>query len=379
MRKQAPLAERLSDWQKADRPEEVRAALESPERLAALHGTKLLDSPREAAFDRLTGLAKRLLDVPVILLSLVGTERQFFKSAQGLAEPWASLRGTPLSHSFCQHVVGSGDVLVINDARADPLVHDNAAIHDLGVIAYLGVPLVAPGGQMLGSFCAIDQQPRLWSQQDVVDLTDFAAVAAVEIASRQHLGERQRIEEEMRTLVGELDHRIRNLLTVIQAIARQTGSEEMSAKQFLEAFCHRLGCLAAAHAALVESQYRGAQLAQIAHASLGAYAERIDLQVPDRRLEPNLAMAMALALHELATNAIKYGALRAPAGRVTFGAEEPTAPHMLTWRELGGPPVAPPEREGFGLRMLHGTLSHHGGAADLDWRPEGLICRLRLP
>ena len=136
-------------------------------RLAALQRTNLLDSPPEEAFDRLTRLASKILHVPVSLVSLVDHERQYFKSVVGPDDPWATLRETPLSHSFCQHVVASSKPLIITDARRHPLVHQNLAIPDLGVVAYAGMPLTTPDGQTLGSFCAIDTQPREWTEEEI--------------------------------------------------------------------------------------------------------------------------------------------------------------------------------------------------------------------
>jgi two-component sensor histidine kinase len=278
--------------------------------------------------------------------------------------------------------VQSGDALIIEDARDHPLVCDNAAIADLGVIAYVGVPLIAPDGEVLGSFCAIDSRTRSWTTQDVADLTDLAAVAAVEIAARQYRREREQTEQEMDILVGELDHRIRNMLSVVQAIAKQTGTHTSSVKEFLDAFCGRLGGLAAAHATLMESRWRSASLQRIARGSLEVFLfdRRLRVALPERDLEPSLALALALVFHELATNATKYGALSVPEGRIHLNAEHETEPHLvLIWREEGGPPAAPPTKQGFGTRMLQACIAHHGGAVELDWSSHGLICRLRLP
>ncbi|MFY9639662.1 MAG: GAF domain-containing protein, partial [Rhodomicrobium sp.] len=107
--------------------ENLAAVLCDPARIAALRATGLLDSPPEKVFDRLTDLARRMLGVPVCLISLVECDRQFFKSCAGLPEPWASLRETHLSHSFCQHVVHTGAPLVVEDAREHPLLRDNLA------------------------------------------------------------------------------------------------------------------------------------------------------------------------------------------------------------------------------------------------------------
>src|SRR5687768_18529712 len=115
---------------------------DAAQRLTAVTRTALLDTPPEEAFDRLTRMAARLLGAPVSLLTLVTDDRQFFKSAMGLPEPWASRRSLPLSHSFCRQVVVSGEPLVVEDSRRHPLLRGNPAVRDLGWIAYAGVPLV---------------------------------------------------------------------------------------------------------------------------------------------------------------------------------------------------------------------------------------------
>ena len=154
-------------------------------RLAELVRLRLLDTPPEEPFDRLTRLAARVLGAPVALVSLVDDHRQFFKSAFGLPEPWASRRETPLTHSFCQHVVVNAAPLRIEDARLHPLVCDNQAIPELGVIAYLGVPLTTPEGQTLGSLCVISGKPTRWTSNDQVTLGEIGASIMSEIALRR--------------------------------------------------------------------------------------------------------------------------------------------------------------------------------------------------
>ena len=137
--------------------------MRDPARLAALRSTRLLDTPAEAAYDRLTRLAMNLLNAPVAQVSLIDEDRQFFKSAQGMDEPWASARETPLSHSICQHAVDARVPLVIEDARVHPVVRDNLAIRDLNVVAYAGIPLITAAGHALGTLCVIDHKPRAWT------------------------------------------------------------------------------------------------------------------------------------------------------------------------------------------------------------------------
>ena len=135
----------------------------------------LLDTPEDPIFDQMTQLVCRLLNVPVALISLIGADRQFFTSQCGLPEPWATRRQTPLSHSFCHQVYETRVPLVIEDARLDGRVYSNPAVSDLGVVAYLGVPLIDARGEPLGSLCAIDGQPRSWNESDLALLEAFAA------------------------------------------------------------------------------------------------------------------------------------------------------------------------------------------------------------
>ncbi len=179
-------------------------SINDPARLQTLQDLDLLDSPFEAAFDRLTNLAAKILNAPVALVSLVDDHRQFFKSFVGLAEPWASRRETPLSHSFCQYVVNSGAPLVVEDARLDDQLRDNLAIPDLGVIGYAGMPMTTKDNQTLGSFCVIDTKPRKWTAQELDILSDFRDLLMTEIELRSTVirlraesAERERLQEEV--------------------------------------------------------------------------------------------------------------------------------------------------------------------------------------
>lgn len=162
----------------------TKSALNSPKRLDALRNTGLLDSQPEEVFDRATRLVSRVLNAPVGLVSLVTAKRQFFKSLIGLSEKLDGERETDLSHSLCKHVVTRKAPLVINDARLDPLAKENAAIEDLGVIAYLGIPLYSHNGEVVGAFCAIDHKPRVWSRNDFATMQDIAEMLSREISLR---------------------------------------------------------------------------------------------------------------------------------------------------------------------------------------------------
>lgn len=184
----------------------------NPARLRALKRTGLLDSPREVAFDNLTQLARDLLGVPVALISLVDSNRQWFKSSNGLSEPWASRCQTPLSHSFCKHVVESGEPFIVEDARNHPRVSRNLAIDDLGVSAYLGVPLTLPDSSVIGSLCVIDSRPRAWSSDDRTLLRDLARCVMAEIVMRDR-------SDHARTSQGKLVAWSRPVAAVLGGVA----------------------------------------------------------------------------------------------------------------------------------------------------------------
>ena len=152
-------------------------------RLKALQATGLLDSPPEESYDRFTRLVATALDVPTALVSLVDEDRQFFKSQVGLSEPSATERQTPLSHSFCKHAVATDAPVIVTDANKDPRFHTNPAIDEHSVVAYLGVPIRTPAGHVLGSLCAIDRKPRLWTGEQVQLLERLSALLSDQIAN----------------------------------------------------------------------------------------------------------------------------------------------------------------------------------------------------
>ncbi len=176
----------------------IQDALTNPERLRALERTALLDSPPEAAFDRITVLAGRLLGAPVTLVSLIAHDRQFYKSAAGMPPELAQMRSMPLSYSFCKHVVASGEPLVVEDTRIHPLVCDVEAIRAFGALTYLGIPLNTPDQQTLGTLCALGSEPRKWTPEEVETLSELAAIAMTEVALRLELRRQAELQDELR-------------------------------------------------------------------------------------------------------------------------------------------------------------------------------------
>ncbi len=160
-----------------------------PMRLKTLQNTALVDSEAEPAFDRLTKLAIRLLDAPVSLMSLVTHERQFFKSMAMGAEQWNHQLRTQLSGAFCPHVVRSGLPFIVENSSLDATIAMSQHMFDLDIVAYCGIPITLSCGCTLGSFCVIDDKPRIWSAEDIETMQALASAAISEIELRLQLRE----------------------------------------------------------------------------------------------------------------------------------------------------------------------------------------------
>ena len=194
--------------------------------------------------------------------------------------------------------------------------------------------------------------------------------------------DRKQAEERQVLLAREVDHRARNALALVQSIVRLTRSEDI--KSYTAAVDGRIGALARAHTLLAQSRWQGADLARLVGEELAPFrtdgAERIATAGPEVSLEPRTAQTLALALHELSTNAAKYGALSVTSGRVAVSWDLQPQGLVLRWIESGGAPPQMPVAHGFGIRLISASIERQlGGEAAFDWRPEGLHCLLRVP
>ncbi len=206
-------------------------------------------------------------------------------------------------------------------------------------------------------------------------------VGASKIA--RDITERKQAERVREMLTRELDHRVKNILSIVQAIANQTFRGIPDASAAVGAFAARLGALSTAHDLLMRRNWDDAPLEELLIDVVGSVGQgaRVTTNGPPVMLDPRNAVLVGLVVHELCTNAIKYGALSNRTGTVGIAwdvAEGAGTDVTLTWRERGGPPVSPPEHEGFGARMLERMVSEPYGRLSLDFRPEGVVCTIRL-
>ena len=206
------------------------------------------------------------------------------------------------------------------------------------------------------------------------------------IGSVIDIHDRKRAEQHRNLLVDELNHRVKNTLAVVQGLAMHTFKAEDASQNALTAFEGRLAALAGAHNLLTQSNWESARLDELAARALdacGAASDRVAIAGPDVVLPPKAAVTMAMAFHELCTNAVKYGALSNERGRVDVtwqvsGSRDPIL--KLQWRERDGPSVVPPTTRGFGSAMIERALAHDlDGEVNMEFLPGGVACRIDAP
>lgn len=203
------------------------------------------------------------------------------------------------------------------------------------------------------------------------------------IVTMADVSHRRATEKRQALLMGELTHRVKNTLTLVMSIANRTISGAKDLGEFRTTFARRLEALAATHNLLAEGAWDGLTLEELITAELAPYvsagSDRVTLEEIDVKIAPDMAVALGLILHELVTNAVKYGALSNDAGRVTIRAAIFGPDVEIVWQEDGGPTVVAPEKMGFGQTVIARGLGQSGHQpTKVEFRPEGLVCRMYL-
>lgn len=196
------------------------------------------------------------------------------------------------------------------------------------------------------------------------------------------ISQRQEASERQERLLRELNHRVKNMLSVVLAIAHQTAGSSADIETFQEAFTGRLETLAQGHELLVASEWQAVDIAELASKLLGAEAEagRATIGGEPIMLSANRVIGLVLVLHEIYTNAVKYGALAAPSGRIDLDWRIENDEAIVCWRESGVTGVVRPERQGFGHQMIAMTArADLQGSAEFDWRDDGVVVTIRFP
>ncbi len=382
--------------------------------LAALQDTQLLDTPPEPAFDRLTAQATRALSAPVSVITLIDKDRQFFKSTAGMGPPLSETRQNPISYSFCQHVVAVGEKLVVSDARVHPLVAANPAVKEMGVVAYVGVPLTDSRNRSFGSLCVFDFKPREWTGDDVDLLKTLAAQAMTEIEQRnkarsldRYIAAMQEREAERpappRHTVQDLRTPLSSLLLSLEALEKLPLSPEqrewlalsknsgLALKELVHALADGealpqppteqtliLGEFSLRHLAEAAlDQVRGSANAKNVAVTSEFAADLPKVRVDDRKI--------VRVLVNLLGNAVKFtpggGSIqcslrRIPGNRIAFvlkdtgiGFDPTRAAAIFATGATPDPAVAPSISNGWGLEFCQRVIAAHRGTIEVVSAP----------
>ena len=374
-------------------------------RLDSLAASGLLDQYRHADFDRVTALAARMLKVPVCLVSLVDEDRQVFVGACGLPAPFDVTRETPLSHSFCKHAVAQRRPLVIRDAREVPLVAENGAVTDLGVLAYLGFPLLGADHHLYGAFCVLDSVPRDWSEDEIETARDFAAMVSEQI--ELHLA-----KQRQKNSIDILIHDLKSPLSGIKMVASLLKERSHEMPDHLRPLSNALGDSTDKALALINSLSRRDReratgcpdLCSLLSALVEEHrdsAEQKGLSVTYQGAAQSLPITVAAwvvrqAAENLLTNAIKF---TPPGGNVRLsvrgdgthgvfevaddgpGFKEEDYPQLFhRYARMSARPTADEPSTGLGLSIVKRLVEQEGGSVTLLSRPgESALFQVLLP
>src|SRR5579863_9431148 len=211
----------------------------------------------------------------------------------------------------------------------------------------------------------------------MIKVADWRGAAKI----ARDITQREQIEREAAPPVREAEHRARNILATVSATVELSQSD--TPEGLKAAIRGRIRALANVHTLFAESRWTGAELSRLVAQELSPYqtsSGRARIEGPEIILDPNVAQALAVTVHELATNAAKYGAFSTPAGKMLMAwSRSPQGSITIRWTELGGPRVTPPARKGFGSRVMNSWIEQIGGTIVFDWRENGLRCDVTIP
>jgi two-component sensor histidine kinase len=367
----------------------VRTGWVESDRLAALRSYGILDTPPEPQFDALAQVAARVCQTPIAVINLIEDRRQWFKAEIGLG-----VRETPLDVSICAKAILQPGLFVVRDLTQDPRFDCNPLVTGESRLRfYAGALLESPDGLPLGTLCVLDYVPRDLTDDQAFVLQTLAREVMSQLELRRAMVEREaalaasrEAQQRQALLVRELHHRVRNTLAMVQALLGATARTSGTIRGFYRSFSARISSLAKTQTLLTEDYWQTAPVRELVLKELRALSgdRRYVLEGPPVELAADLAVPLGMALHELATNAVRHGALSGPAGQVEVTWELKTVEGVrkvhLDWRERGGPPVGTPQHNGFGSTLLRSVVPMQAKAeVEVTFDPEGLRCQIEAP
>lgn len=350
------------------------AAKPGPNTTGRLADLDILDTAPEQGYDDIATLAAYICGTPIAYVSFIDGNRQWFKAKVGF-----DMAENTLELSFCQHTLRQASLLVIPDLTQDPRTAGSSLVTDAPNLRfYAGALLKSPSDETIGTICVMDVNPHATG-------LSFAQEHALQALARQvmELLQLRLLLRERALIARELNHRIKNTFTVVRSIARQSLNSLADAAS-LNTFDQRLEALSSAHKILIERDWVSGSFESVATTTLAPHAAdgQASFDGPQIDINPSAAVSLSLLLHELATNAIKYGALSTPSGRVAIAwrvhGRDAEAELVLSWRESGGPPTLLPSQTGFGTRLIRSGL-HGARKAELSFKPLGFEAEFKAP
>ena len=303
--------------------------------------------------------------------------------------------GMPRNTQVFEPTFRGEGIIRSDDIRKDPRYghnspHQGMPEGHLPVVSYLAVPVVSSSGEVLGGLFFGHDQPGIFDDESEALVGGIALQAAVAMdnarlhdAAKTEIEQRKRAEQSMELLLNEIRHRVKNTLAMVQSIASQTFRDTPAAER--DAFVARLRALSEAHDLLTQKNWETISVPEAVRRAVRPFLlrdeSRVSFHGPDAQLSASKALLIAMTLHELGTNAVKYGALSNDAGKVEIEWElvgEDKRRMKLLWRESHGPPVQAPVRVGFGSRMLERALKSERGDAHIEFDPGGVRCTMEM-
>jgi two-component sensor histidine kinase len=280
--------------------------------------------------------------------------------------------------------------VISTDVHREKRFRYHQFLRDHGVQAFVNVLILSgdKGRPPFGVLQVDSRSPREFHETDISFLRTYANLIGAAVDRFRIVDELRAALRDKELLVNELNHRVKNTLATVQSIAFQTLRTSATPEEAKSAIEARLRALALAHDVLTNENWEAANLSEIVAQAVEPYRsqdpQRIHVLGAPARLPPRMGLAIAMALQELATNAVKYGALSSPAGEVRVHWELSSgqgAYHLrMKWEESGGPPVTEPPRRGFGTRLIERTLKQElNGDVRIEFAPAGLVCEFRVP
>jgi PAS domain S-box-containing protein len=359
---------------------ELRARAKQQETVARLSERALTESNLQTLFDEIAVTTAEILDVEFvkILELLPGDAELLLRAGTGWREGLiGSAHESTGRHSHAGYALASGGPVIVTDLKSETRFESAALLRDHGINSGVSVPIAGRDGRAYGVIGAHTARRRRFGEYDVAFLTAIANMIAGAI-------QRQQSDQRHELMIRELRHRSGNLFAQLLALFSQTARNSRNVPDLVTKYQARVLALANAHRLITEGGWQSTSLADLLRVLLAPYLERVTLEGSDVYLEPDPSFALSSAVHELATNASKYGSLSKPGGQLELSWTVKRTERGLTlelhWKERGGPPPRRGRHAGFGSRLIGMVIERQlGGEVHRNFSPQGLDARVVVP